>query len=373
MPLRIEQVRTAKDTHAFVTYPWEVYRNDPHWVPPLIGDTKKIFDPRINPFFEHGEIELYLARRDEKVVGRIAAIRNRGHEEFHGEGVGFFGFFECEDDPEVAMGLLGAAREFLRHRDLGIMRGPVNPSTNDECGVLVEGFDSDPMIMMTHSPPYYDPLLRRCGLRKAKDLLAYLLETDSIPDRVDRGIRIARKRNPEITVRPLDMKRFDHEIDAFRTVYNGAWERNWGFVPMTDAEIEHMAGKLKPVADPDLIRVAEHRGRPVAFALGLPDMNFALKRANGRLFPLGLLKILWYGRRNRRMRMLALGVLKPYRHSGIDAILYYEIFKAGLAKGYRAGEFSWVLEDNVAILRPIEGMGARRYKTYRIYEASVDA
>jgi hypothetical protein len=372
MALLIEPVRTSRDLHTFVTWPWTVYRDDPHWVPPLIGDTKKLFDPKKNPFFEHGEIQPCLARRDGKVVGRIAAIRNRAHEAFHEESAGFFGFFECENDPGAAAALLGAVRDFLKSRDLTIMRGPVNPSTNEECGVLVDGFDTDPMVMMTHNPPYYDALLKKCGLEKAKDLYALVLEADSVPDRVERGVRIARKRNPGITVRPMNMKRFEAEVDAFRSVYNGAWEKNWGFVPMTDAEVTHMAKQLKPVVDPDLVRIAEHDGRPVAFALGLPDMNAPVKHANGRLFPFGLLKILWHARKNPRMRMLALGILEPYRKTGLDMILYYDLFTGALAKGYRQGEFSWILEDNLPMIRPLETMGARPYKTYRIYESPVD-
>jgi hypothetical protein len=306
------------------------------------------------------------------VAGRIAAIRNHAHEAFHGESAGFFGFFECGDDPQAAAALLDAVREFLRGRGLRIMRGPVNPSTNEECGVLVEGFDTDPMVMMTHNPPYYDALLKQCGLGKAKDLLAFILDADNIPERVERGVRIARKRNKDITVRPMNMKKFEDEVEAFRTVYNGAWERNWGFVPMTDAEVTHMAKQLRPVVDPVLIRFAEREGRPVAFALALPDMNAAVKHANGRLFPLGLLKILRHARRNRRARVLALGVLGPYRKTGLDMIMYYDLFKAGLDKGYRQAEFSWILEDNLPMIRPIESMGARRYKTYRIYESPLD-
>jgi GNAT superfamily N-acetyltransferase len=371
MPLTVEKVQTPKDLHTFVTLPWGIYRDDPHWVPPLIGETKKLFHPEKNPFFEHGEIEPYLARRDGTVVGRIAAVRNRAHEEFHEESVGFFGFFESADDPEAASALMDAAREFVRSRNLRILRGPMNPSTNEECGMLVEGFDTDPMVMMTHNPPYYDALMGKCGLAKAKDLVAFILEADSIPDRVERGVRIARKRNPDVVVRPMNMKKFDAEVDAFRVVYNGAWERNWGFVPMTDNEVTHMAKQLKPVVDPDLIRIAEHEGRPVAFALALPDMNHAVKHANGRLFPFGLLKILWHARKNPRMRTLALGILEPYRKTGLDMILYHDLFKGALDKGYRQGEFSWILEDNLPMIRPIESMGARRYKTYRIYESPV--
>jgi GNAT superfamily N-acetyltransferase len=372
MPLRIEPVRTPKDLHVFVTYPWSLYRDDPHWVPPMIGDTKKIFFPEHNPFFAHGEIEPYLARRDDRVVGRIAAIRNRAHEEFHEESAGFFGFFESEDDPEVAMGLLGSVREFLRARNLTVMRGPVNPSTNDECGILVDGFDTPPMVLMTHTRPEYPALLEKCGLAKAKDLYAYMLEADTPPDKLVRGATIARERNPEITLRQFEKKHMAREVAAFKEVYNRAWERNWGFVPMTDAEVDHMAKQLKPAVDPALVHFAEHRGRPVGFAFALPDLNVAVRHADGRLFPFGLIKILWYARKIHRTRVLALGLLPEYRRTGIDVLLYYELFRKGLAKGYRMGEFSWILEDNLAMRRPLEGIGAKPYKTYRIYEAPVE-
>jgi hypothetical protein len=252
------------------------------------------------------------------------------------------------------------------------MLGPGNPSTNDECGVLVDGFDTPPMIMMAHSRPYYDSLLKRCGLGKAKDLLAFLIKADGVPERLVRGAAVARKRNPDIRVRPMNPRRFADEIDAFLTVYNGAWEKNWGFVPMTDAEVHHMAKQLKPVVDPVLVRIAEHDGRPVGFAMALPDFNQAIRHANGRLFPFGLLKILWHRRNLGRARIVALGILKEYRHSGLDVILYRDMFMDGYAKGYHVGEASWVLEDNVAMIRPLEYMGARPYKRYRLYQAPVD-
>ena len=372
MPLRIEPVRDAKDLHAFVTFPWALYRNDPAWVPPLIGETKKLFRPDDNPFFAHGEIEPYLARIDDRVVGRIAAIRNRIHEEFHEERAGFFGFFECEDNVEVAMGLISTVRAFLRARKLEGMLGPVNPSTNDECGLLVDGFQHPPMIMMSHALPYYGPLLERCGLTKAKDLYAYYLEGNQPPEKLTQAAAMVAKRLPDVRLRPIDKKRLDQEVDVFKTIYNQSWEKNWGFVPMTEAEIEHMAKQLKQVLDPALVRIAEKDGKPVAIALGLPDVNVAVKHANGRLFPVGLLKILWHARHIKRMRLLALGVLPEFRKTGIDVLLYHSIFKDGTAKGYGAGEFSWILEDNVAIQRPIERIGARHYKTYRIYQAPVD-
>jgi len=284
--------------------------------------------------------------------------------------VGFFGFFECERDPEAAAALLDAARAFARERGLPRVRGPMNPSTNEECGILVEGFDTPPSVMMTHSLPYYDALLQECGAEKAKDLVAYVMHDTGLPDLLRRGAAVAERRNPGLTVRPLDMKNFAAEVERFRRVYNAAWERNWGFVPMTDAEVDHMAAELRRVIDPGLVRFAIRNGETVGFAFALPDVNQALRHANGRLFPFGLLKILWHMRRIDSVRVIALGLLPEVRRSGIDVILYRDVFAYGTGKGYHRGEFSWILEDNRAMRRPLDAMGAEVYKTYRIYETS---
>lgn len=372
MSITVEPVRSGRDLHAFVTLPWRLYRDDPQWIPPLIGDVKALFNPAKNPFFEHGDIRPMLARRDGRVVGRIAAIRNRNHESFHNEALGFFGFFECEDDVEVARALFDAVRAYHREQGLPRFIGPMNPSTNEECGLLVEGFDTPPVVMMTHALPYYGPLVEACGLVKAKDLFAYFMENTGVPERLERGGAVAQERNPGVVVRRLDKKRFKEDVEKFRAVYNSAWEKNWAFVPMTDAEIDHMAKQLKPVIDPGLILIAELDGKPVGFALGLPDLNQAVKHANGRLFPFGLLKILWYARHISRARVLVLGLLQEYRHTGIDVIMYRDYFRHGVKKGYTWGEFSWLLEDNLAIRKPLEHFGGRPYKTYRIYEGRAD-
>ena len=372
MPLRIEPVRTSRDLHEFVKLPWKIYAEDPVWVPPLIGETKKIFDPQKNPFFAHGEIEPFLAWRGGHVVGRVAAIRNTLHEETHRDRVGFFGFLECVDDTEVALGLLETVKEFLRKRGLNVIRGPINPSINDECGFPVTGLDRPPVILMPHGRPYYDTLLKSCGLRKAKDLYAYhLFEGSGMPENLVRGVKIARRRNPDVVVRPLDKKKFRQEVELFRKIYNDAWETNWGHVPMTDAEIDHMAVQLKQIIDPGLVRIAEKDGEPIGVALGLPDVNQALKHANGKLFPFGLIKILWHSRKINRARIAVLGLLEGYRRSGVDVIMYHDLFEYGTSKGYSEGEFSWVLEDNAPMVRPLEKMGAEVYKTYRIYESDI--
>ncbi len=372
--VEVRPARGRAELERFARLPWTIYADDPAWVPPLIRDVVRTFDPAHNPFFEHGDIEPLLAHRDGRVVGRIAAIRNQNHERTWNDGCGFFGFFESIDDTNVAAALVEAAR--VRCRDLGLrtMRGPVNPSTNDECGVLVDGFDSPPAVLMPHSRPYYDRLLGEAGLSKARDLLAYWLDAppEGAPDRLRRAADIARARNPEVNFRAFRKKDFDAEVERFKSVYNAAWKENWGFVPMTDAEIDHMAASLRQVLDPGLVRIAEHGDRTVAFALALPDMNQALRHANGRLFPFGLLKVLWHSRRIDAARVLVLGVVDEYRGRGLDAVLYADLYDHGASIGLRGAELSWVLEDNHAIRKPIEGaMGARPYKTYRIYEMSI--
>jgi GNAT superfamily N-acetyltransferase len=326
-----------------------------------------MFDRAKNPFFAHAEIECFLALAGERVVGRIVAIDNRAHNEFHGDRIGFFGFFECEDDPAAATALFDAAGRWLSARGKDVLRGPMNFSTNDDCGSLIEGFDTPPAIMMPHNPAYHARLYAAGGFVRAKDIVAYWYEGVTLPERMIRGVELVRRRKG-VTVRPLDMKRYDQEVALIRTIYNDAWERNWGFVPMTEAEIEHMAVQLKPVVEPGLIVFAEIRGEPVGFGLGLPDFNVALKHAHGELFPFGFLSILWHKRSIKQARILTLGVRAGYRASGIDALLITELFNRCVARGIYKGEFSWILEDNLAMRRPLENLGATVYKTYRVYD-----
>ncbi len=368
MSLNVTPVRSARDLHRFTLFPWTVYRGDPDWVPPLIGDFKKLFDPTKHPFHLHSEVQPFLAERNGTVVGRIAAIWNRNHQEFHDEDIGFFGFFETIDDREVAAALFDAAAAWLRERGLTAMRGPASFSSNEEWGLLVDGWNGPPKVMMTYNPRWYPPLLDACGFAKAKDLVAYFLDDERPPERLVRGAEIVAKRNPDVVVRPINMKRFGEEVRIIRELYNKSWEKNWGFVPMTEAEIEHMARELRPVVDPGLVMIAEKAGEPIGFSLSLPDAYEALKHANGRLFPFGLIKLLWHSRKIKSIRTLTLGVVPEHRRSGVDALMYLQLFRYGGGKGYREGEFSWMLEDNVAIRKPMENIGARVYRTYRIYE-----
>ena len=371
--VNIEEVRGAGAKKEFIRFPWKVYRGNPNWVPPLESEVKFLLDEKENPFFQHSEAACFLARRNGETVGRIAAIIDRNHIKFHNEQAGFFGFFECLPDCAVARALLDAAESWLKERDVAIMRGPVNPSTNDECGFLLEGFDSPPMIMMPYSPEYYLDYMERCGLTKAKDLYAYICAIRDVAagGRLERLASAVKARVPGLTVRPANMKRFQQEVEAVQFIYNSAWSHNWGFVPMTDAETVSMAKKLKPLIAPELMIMAEVDGKPAAFFVALPDYNQVLGKINGRLGPVGLAKFLWYSRKISDIRVLAMGVTEQYRKKGIEGLLYLESFKAAVKKGYERAEMSWILEDNVLVQRGCELMGGTLYKKYRIYEKRI--
>ena len=368
----VRPVADRADLNRFIRFPWRIYANDPVWVPPLLSDLKTVLDRRRHPFHQHADVEYFLARRGDEVVGRIAAIVNHRHNEFHGEKTGFFGFFECIDDGDVARALLETAEAWLRERGMERVYGPESFSTNEESGLglLVDGFDKPPVIMTAHTPPYYPKLVEGAGYVKAKDLLAYWLDDQRPPERLVRGVERLQQAE-RVKLRTLNLKDFAGEVGRIKEIYNSAWERNWGFVPMTDAEFDHLARQLRPVVNPRLCAIAEVDGEPVGFALALPDFNQALKHVNGRLFPFGIFKLLWYRRKIDTLRVLTLGLKPGYRQKGIDAMLYLHIFREGVAAGFKQAECSWILEDNWDMRRGLERMGARVYKTYRIYEKSL--
>jgi hypothetical protein len=296
----------------------------------------------------------------------VAAVHNRAHNEFHGDRVGFFGFFECEDDAEAAAALLDDAGAWVAERGLDTLRGPMNFSTNDDCGLLVRGFHRTPAVMMPFNPEYYADLIERAGFTKAKDLLAYI-QSSTMPRMLERAAARARKRYA-ITTRPLDMKHFDEETRLIRTLYNAAWEKNWGFIPMTEREIDHMAKQLKPVVVPAYARIAELKGEAVGFGLALPDFNEVLAHLDGRLGPWGIAKLLWHKRSIRGTRVITLGIREGFRNMGVDVVLYHDMFLEGPPHGATHSEFSWVLEDNVAMTRVIEHIGGVCDRVYRLYD-----
>ncbi len=369
--IHIQPVSSRGQLRAFIKFPWQIYKNDPLWVPPLIGQQKEYFNPRKNPFYDHAKTQLFLALTDGHLAGRIAAVVNEAHNDFHQEKTGFFGFFECLESFSVAGKLLDAARDWLRQQGMETMRGPANFSSNDEWGMLVDGFDSSPVLMMTYNPRYYLDLMDRYGLVKVKDLYAYrMFSREGTSDRLRRMAEKIQQREG-LTIRPINMKDFNGELKRIKTVYNQAWSKNWGFVPMTDAEFEHLAKTIKPLVAPELVLLAEADGQPAGFSLTLPDYNQALKKINGRLFPLGLIKLWWHSRKIDCARNLVMGVVPKYQKRGIDAVFYIKSFDACLARGITRGEMSWVLEDNLLMNRAMKIMGGKLYKTYRIYEMRI--
>jgi GNAT superfamily N-acetyltransferase len=369
--LSLEEVRNHSDLMAFVRFPWEIYRGDRNWVPPLIRDQLSKFKAT-SPFCKHAEMRLWVAKKGQKLLGRIAGIIDHNYVAYHQEKVGSFGFFECYPDPEVATTLLRAVTHWLKERGMEEMIGPLNPSTNDECGLLIEGFGHPPCLMMPYNPPYYPELLEGFGLKKAMDLYAYLLEKETFrSDQLNRVTERLMRKEPDLRVRPIRLRAFDQELAIVKELYNQAWSKNWGFVPLTEEEIDEVAKNLKPLVVPDLVLFALSGGKEVGFSVALPDYNEVLKHLNGRLGPLGMLKFLYYRRKVKKIRVMLLGVRPEFRRRGVEGLLYIETFRRGLQKGYVKAECSWILESNPLMQHGIEAMGGKRYKTYRIYETKL--
>ena len=372
-PVIIEQVENKRGLTEFVKFPFALYRNDPNWVPPFIEERLDVFNPKKNPLFEHARCQAFLARRGSKLVGTISAMVNDRHNEVHHELMGSFGFFETIDDPEVASALLHAAEEWARGQGMTTMRGPLNLSMNDEVGTLIDGFDEPPMVMMTYNPRYYPGLIEGNGYGKVMDLWAWILKTEeSLANAPEKLTRVANKvmQKHNLRIRKVDMKHYDRDVALVKQVYNAAWQRNWGFVPMTDHEMDHLAAGLKPMIDPDMVFIAEtEEGKPVGVALSLPDLHQALRRSGGgHYFPFGLLKFMWHRRHINQSRLMIMGMVEEYRGWGTDAVFYLETAREGLKRGYQRMEGSWILETNTMMNQTIEHLGGKVYKTYRVYE-----
>ena len=359
---------SKREGMAFIRFQWEMYRGNPHWVPPLLMDRKKVMDREKNPFYKNAEAEFFLARRDGTIVGRIGAIVSRNHNKEHNENIGFFGFFECVNDQAVANALFNSAKAWLREKGVTAVRGPASPSVNDEFGLLVEGFDKPPAVLMPYNPPYYAELLERAGFRKVKDLYSYELREDTVYN--ERFVRVGElmKRREGLTFRTMNMKDFDNEVARIRDLYNRGWQYNWGAVPMTEEEFEAVAKDFKPVVVPGLVIFAEVKGNPIGFALSLPDINQALIHNKGGYLLPGLVRLLAHKKSIDMVRIIILGVLPEYKMTGAAAGLFYETARRANGMGYERGEAGWVLEDNTMMIRAAEAMNAVRYKVYRVYE-----
>lgn len=374
-PVEIRPVRTRRALDDFVRLPWSLYRDDPQWVPPLLREVKQFLDPG-HAFRRHGSAELLVAYRAGLPVGRILASDDPNFNAEHGTNLGSFGMFESIDDEHVATALLEAAADWLRARGRTAVRGPIDYSTNYNCGLLIEGFDTPPRVMMNHNPPYYADLFRQWGLAKAKDLYSWwFIDPYNMLDKWrTRAERIAGRGG--VRVRSVERKDVTQEIVRCKQVYNQAWQRNWGFVRMTDAEFDHMARHLLPVIVPEMLLLAESEGQPVGFSLTLPDVNEAIRPLNGRLtrwgIPVGLWKLYRGLKRVRTARMVTLGVLDSHRRRGVAELLILRALEHGRkVLGYQGAELGWTLEDNELINRTIQAVGAQQYKTYRIFEKSI--
>jgi GNAT superfamily N-acetyltransferase len=369
--VRIDRVTTGRDLKRFIWFPWKVYPGDPNWVPPLLAEMKAKLDRAKNPFFEHAEMELFLARRGDETTGRVAAIVDENHNRVHGAKVVFFGLYESLNDLETAGALLDAAAAWGQAKGMEVLRGPMNLSMNDECAFLVEGFDSPSTIMMPYNPRYYPDLMEARGMAKAKDLFAFRMSRDhAVAAKVAAIVERSQKEFP-FTLRLADIKHLEREAETVALVYNSGWEKNWGFVPWTVNEMKHMAKQLKQMADPELIIFAEREGKPAGFALGLPNYNEILRGLDGRLFPFGFIKLLLNRSKIKGMRAAVFGLMPEFRHTGLSYLLYSELEKRAVRQGYEWGELSWQLEDNEAINRFATSIGARLDKRYRIYERRI--
>ncbi|MFQ5671590.1 MAG: hypothetical protein ACE5G9_00715 [Nitrospinales bacterium] len=369
----IQKVETPADKHAFIKLPWEIYKNDSRWVPPLLVERKKFLDPKANPFFDHAEVDFFLALGENRQpVGRIAFVVDHAHNTFHSQEVGFFGLFESIDDREVADRLLDVVYEGCRAKGLKKLLGPMNLSINHECGLLVEGFDKAPMLGIPYNPPYYSSLLEGWGLTKAKDLVCLKIAPFiRMPEYLEQAMVRIQKRN-RFTVRCLRMDQFQKEIDVLWEIYNSAWERNWGFTPMTRDEFYFAADEMKHFIEPEFCLIAEIKDEPVGFSLTLPDINQVLKTLDGKLFPFGWARFLMNRKKIDSYRVLTLGVKKKFQRLGIDVSFYHKTYRRCLDQKVALCEMSWILEDNQAMLAPLYRMGADVYKRHRIYERTCE-
>ena len=372
----VSEVSSRAERDAFIKFPWKIYADDPVWVPPLIIERRGFLDRRKHPFYRHGDAALFLARAGGEIVGRIMASDDPNYNALHESNVGCFGLFESIDDQAVADALLARAREWLRARGRSEMMGPIDYSTNYVCGLLIRGFEHPPMILTSHNPPYYAQLIERAGFAKAMDLFAWWF---SNPERAEKRLRrlaSGLKDRQLPTIRPVNLKQLGAESRRLRELYNEAWQNNWGYVPFTPEEFDYMTHELKPIVIPDLTLIAEVDGVPAGFILCVPDINAALRHANGRLttfgLPIGLAKLLYHKSRLKRMRLVALGVVPKYRRSGVAEMLVLQMIENGMLQRGFFGECSLTLENNHLINRFMQAIGADPYKTYRIYSQGIN-
>ncbi|PKD43969.1 GNAT family N-acetyltransferase [Rhodohalobacter barkolensis] len=362
-------ISTDSEKKDFILFPYSHYENDQFWVAPLLMEQKKLLNPKKNPFYNNAEIALFNAEHEGKPAGRLAAIIDHRYNDFHNTKTGFFGFFECIDRQSTADLMFRVAEDWLRDKGMTDVLGPANPSMMDEIGILVEGFDKYPSILMPYHKPYYDNILKGAGYDKSMDLLTYLVTQDSVDrDRANRAMEIVKKRLPGISIRKLNLKKIKDEVKIIRDIFNSAWKNNWGFIPLSAEEFDALAKDLKTIVDPNFAHIAEIDGEPVGFSVALPDYNQIFRNMNGKLLPFGWLKILMNKNKIDKVRTALMGVIPEYQGRGIDVLLHREAIQNGLENNVYSSEVGWILENNVQMVRVAEKIGGTLDKRYRMYK-----
>ncbi len=361
-------VTTKDEKKRFLQFPYKHYSEDKYWVSPLLIEQKKLINPDKNPFFNNADIVFFIASLNDKPAGRIAAIIDHRYNRYHGTKVGFFGFFESIEKEETSQLLFKVAEDWLREQGMSKVMGPANPGMMDEIGILVEGFDKYPSILMPYNKPYYDKLITEAGYKKEMDLLTYHVTQDSVDrDRATRAVEIVKKRLPGISIRKIKLKKIREEVKIIREIFNSAWKNNWGFIPLSTEEFDSLAADLKTIVDDNFAHIAEIDGKPVGFSVALPDYNQIFKTMNGRLLPFGIFKILWNKSKINKIRTALMGVLPEYQGRGIDVLLHREAIENGLKHNVYSSEVGWILENNIQMVRVAEKIGGTLDKRYRMY------
>jgi len=362
--IQIKEVKSKSELNKFIKLPWKIYKDNPYWIPPLISERKKFLDQKKNPFFKHAKVKLFLAYKNNEIVGRIAGVIDYQYIKYYKKNAGYFGLFECINDYAVASALFNKVEIFLKENGIDCILGPMNLSTNHECGLLIEGFNFPPVVMMPYNPPYYQKFIEKYGFKKAKDLIAHFVDFSKVDESVFEKIK-EKANKKDLKVREIKIND-SAEIKKIKEVYNNAWGRNWGFVPLTDEEFDYTAKELKKIVIPDLALVAEKDGKIVGFNIAIPDINPVLKKLNGRLFPFGIFKWFYYSRKINLVRGLTLGISEKYRFI-LGPLLFLKILEVSKKRGYLKWEIGWVLEDNAIVNNVLKKIGARPYKRYRIF------
>ncbi len=374
MSIEVKAISSKKDIKRFIDFPHRLYKGDSNYVPEIYIGMKDMFNKKKNPFFLHSETQEFLAYKDNKIVGRISAILNNNYNKHHNSNVGFFGFYDVIDDYEVSKELFDNAVKWVKSHGVESILGPVNFSTNDTAAMLIEPFDRPPIVMMAYNKPYYPVHAEKYGFIKDMDLLAYMIYTDKVSDKSIRLSELIEQRLKKkgITIREINMKNLKSDVDGIKKVYNSAWEDNWGFVPSTDEEFNHMADDLKMIVNPEYTYVAEKDGEMIGFMIALPNINeIMINVKRGRLFPTGIIKLLMGKKKTKYVRIVTLGVIDKYRKMGIEAIFYATVIKAAKRNNLIGGEASWILENNTLMNAGIEKLNGELYKRYRIYKKDI--